>query len=316
MITSRTHSIENAFQNSEFYSGIFEKHVLSDKLVLYEFDFVGKSQVIFDIKERNDGFVYMILNLDTKQLLGLNCREVSIAIPAMANVMLYLDNKETIRFCCEIGKKYDFVLLQIHLLHFESDQKSFLDSMRKSRMFEEKLDPGRILVANLKIFETAKRLKALDKQGFGNKFIARGYINLIIGQKIKEFLKSDVHNAEMVNWRQFEIQQLQKITKEIEQHPHQQFTVKELCRKSGLSVSKLQLGFKQMHNCTVSIFIRNIRLEKALDMLHDSDLNISEIVYSVGLNSRSYFCRIFKKRYNCSPKAYQRQLKHQQLNAS
>ncbi|RXJ44361.1 helix-turn-helix domain-containing protein [Gelidibacter gilvus] len=38
-------------------------------------------------------------------------------------------------------------------------------------------------------------------------------------------------------------------------------------------------------------------------------MNISEIVYSVGLSSRSYFCRIFKKRFKCSPKLYQQRLK-------
>jgi AraC-like DNA-binding protein len=59
-----------------------------------------------------------------------------------------------------------------------------------------------------------------------------------------------------------------------------------------------------MHGRTVSDFVRNVRLEKAEDLIKNTDLNISEVVYSIGLTSRSYFCKIFKKKYDCSPKEY------------
>ena len=35
-----------------------------------------------------------------------------------------------------------------------------------------------------------------------------------------------------------------------------------------------------------------------------SKLNISEVVYSIGFTSRSYFSKIFRRKYNCSPKQY------------
>ena len=73
---------------------------------------------------------------------------------------------------------------------------------------------------------------------------------------------------------------------------------------SGLSPFKLQEGFKTTHGRTVADFIRNVRLEKAEELIKTTDLNISEIVYTIGLSSSSYFSKIFKLKYNCSPKDY------------
>ena len=82
----------------------------------------------------------------------------------------------------------------------------------------------------------------------------------------------------------------------------------------GLSASKLQEGFKDMHGRTVNNFICHIRLLKAEQLLKNSDLNISEIVYSLGWSSRSYFSKIFKEKYNCTPSFYQEQYAKGKIN--
>ena len=60
-----------------------------------------------------------------------------------------------------------------------------------------------------------------------------------------------------------------------------------------------------MHGVTVTKYIRHTRILAAEHVIKTTDLNISEVVYSIGLTSRSYFSKIFKKKYNCSPKDYQ-----------
>ena len=59
-----------------------------------------------------------------------------------------------------------------------------------------------------------------------------------------------------------------------------------------------------MHGRTVTDPVRNVRIEKSAKMIKNTDLNISEIVYSIGFASRSYFSKIFKEKYNCTPKNY------------
>ena len=47
-----------------------------------------------------------------------------------------------------------------------------------------------------------------------------------------------------------------------------------------------------------------MRLKRAAQYLAQSDTRISEIMYSVGFNSHSYFTKCFREHFGLSPKEY------------
>lgn len=49
-------------------------------------------------------------------------------------------------------------------------------------------------------------------------------------------------------------------------------------------------------------------MEKARHLMENTNLNITEITYRIGINSRSYFSKLFKERYSMSPKQYMQKL--------
>jgi AraC-like DNA-binding protein len=51
-------------------------------------------------------------------------------------------------------------------------------------------------------------------------------------------------------------------------------------------------------------FIRSIRLKKAVYLLENSQMSISQICYEVGFNTPKYFTKLFKEEYNILPSAY------------
>ncbi len=55
-----------------------------------------------------------------------------------------------------------------------------------------------------------------------------------------------------------------------------------------------------------SDYLKNIRLEKAKELLVKSDLNLSEISQAIGYSDISYFSRIFKKEFQMTPSKYRR----------
>ena len=71
-----------------------------------------------------------------------------------------------------------------------------------------------------------------------------------------------------------------------------------------LSRSQLYKKVKKEFGQSVSILIRNIRLQKAVDLLTSSQLNITEIAYKVGFTDPGYFTRCFKNYYGQSPSEY------------
>ena len=82
------------------------------------------------------------------------------------------------------------------------------------------------------------------------------------------------------------------------------FKVTEFSEAVGMSRMQLHRKLKALTGLTASEFIRSQRLKLAAELLKTSDINISEVGYSVGFNDHSYFTKCFKEVYNCTPTAF------------
>ncbi len=82
---------------------------------------------------------------------------------------------------------------------------------------------------------------------------------------------------------------------------NEQFGVSELADKVGMSRSNLLRKVKKITNLSVSQFIREVRLKRAMELCIDSSLTSSEISYKVGFSSPSYFIKCFKDYYGYPP---------------
>ncbi|MEZ5045237.1 MAG: two-component regulator propeller domain-containing protein [Saprospiraceae bacterium] len=82
------------------------------------------------------------------------------------------------------------------------------------------------------------------------------------------------------------------------------FGVVQLCRKVGMSRSQLHNKLKALTNQSASIYIRAIRLEKAKELLRNTDLNISEVAYEVGFRTALYFTQVFSEEVGVAPSVF------------
>ncbi|MCW2119987.1 AraC family transcriptional regulator [Flavobacterium sp. 7A] len=162
---------------------------------------------------------------------------------------------------------------------------------------------------NLKIFDKIQYLSTISQNGLVRSLLTNSTIYHILALEIEQH-KMDLLNSEIAanQLTQSEMEAVKVLSDYISNNPEMPYSLKYLTKKSGLSPLKLQEGFKILHNRTVTDYIRNVRVEVAENLIRTSELNISEIVYTVGLTSRSYFSKIFKAKYNCCPKHYQNNL--------
>jgi TolB-like protein/AraC-like DNA-binding protein len=82
---------------------------------------------------------------------------------------------------------------------------------------------------------------------------------------------------------------------------NEQFGVADLAREIGLSRSQVH---RKLHDATgqsISQFIREIRLQRAHEMLVDGIGTASEIAYKVGFGSPTYFSKCFVERFGYTP---------------
>jgi DNA-binding response OmpR family regulator/two-component sensor histidine kinase len=90
-------------------------------------------------------------------------------------------------------------------------------------------------------------------------------------------------------------------------HADPEFDVETLGKEIGMSRTHLYRKLKAIINQHPTEFIQTFRLKKAVLLLKNNSGNISEVAYSLGFNSLTYFTRIFKKHYGVTPSEYLQQ---------
>jgi len=78
-------------------------------------------------------------------------------------------------------------------------------------------------------------------------------------------------------------------------------TIDFLSKELGMSKSTLYRNLKILTGSSAVGFIKNIRMRKALLLLREGKMNISEVSVETGFNSPAYFTTTFKKHFGFSP---------------
>jgi AraC-like DNA-binding protein/tetratricopeptide (TPR) repeat protein len=79
------------------------------------------------------------------------------------------------------------------------------------------------------------------------------------------------------------------------------FGVRDLARESGLSLYRLSRRLNSVSRKTIVQFIREIRLQKALEMLQSGTYTVAEVSFKTGFNSPNYFNKCFHEYFGYSP---------------
>lgn len=81
-------------------------------------------------------------------------------------------------------------------------------------------------------------------------------------------------------------------------------SLEDLSTLAGVNKTTLILIFKEIYGTTPIRYINRIRLNKAKELLTNTDASVSEIAELVGFQSIHYFSRFFKAKENCTPMEY------------
>ncbi len=78
-------------------------------------------------------------------------------------------------------------------------------------------------------------------------------------------------------------------------------SIDQLARISGLNPKKLQKACNYLYGETVGNLIQRLRVERARQLLQNTELTVSEVCYKIGFSSRSYFSKIFSEHFGMLP---------------
>ncbi len=96
-----------------------------------------------------------------------------------------------------------------------------------------------------------------------------------------------------------------KITQCIQNHLSEpEFNADDIGEEVGMSKASLYRKVKTITGLTPHGLIKQYRLKKAAELLKNSSLSVSEVIYETGFNSRSYFYKSFNEMFHCHPKDF------------
>ncbi len=98
-------------------------------------------------------------------------------------------------------------------------------------------------------------------------------------------------------------EEITKIKSYILHHYAENLNAEILAKRVYLSPGYLSAIFKEETGVNLNRFIRDIRMNKAKELLENTNMKISQISKSVGISNNSYFCRSFREYFGSTPES-------------
>ena len=97
---------------------------------------------------------------------------------------------------------------------------------------------------------------------------------------------------------------IEKVHNYLEENYSKMITLEDILTVYPYSKTKLCRDFKQKYKITIFEMLTRIRLSHARNMINSNPhLKLASIAASCGFNDVSYFCKMYKRLYDCSPKS-------------
>lgn len=94
-----------------------------------------------------------------------------------------------------------------------------------------------------------------------------------------------------------------------ENYKREDLSLQDVADEVNLSIPYLSKLFRKEMGYTFVDYLTNLRIRKAIELLHDDSMKMYEIAEGIGYTSQHYFSNVFKKKMGISPIDYKRNIK-------
>lgn len=167
-----------------------------------------------------------------------------------------------------------------------------------------RIEFNNLIQNNAELTELVKKvLMEYFNKKIGYELAIKGYIYYLVVTLLRNHVQHILTQSELDD-KEATLIRFQPAFELIEKKYNEKITLSKLANTVGLSVHHFCRSFKQLTGKTTTDYINNIRLDKSIYYLKQTDYNITEIALMCGFENGNYFSRIFKKYHSTSPSQY------------
>ncbi|MEO0573180.1 MAG: AraC family transcriptional regulator [Bacteroidota bacterium] len=152
------------------------------------------------------------------------------------------------------------------------------------------------------IYQILQRLVYLYTENHPSKDF---FVSNMVQELIVRILQANVRKTFETQTRELSgTKRLAYIVQYVRKNIRNPLSIKELSEKACMSESHFYKVFKQEMGISPIDFINTERIQKAMELLQDPSINLTEVFLESGFTNRSYFNRMFKRQKGISPSNY------------
>ena len=100
------------------------------------------------------------------------------------------------------------------------------------------------------------------------------------------------------------IKKIKAIKADITEHRNGKLRLKDLSQKYGIGLTVMKDCFKAVYGKPIHAFQKEYKMQKAAQLLRDTEQSITDIAASIGYENPNKFSSAFKTMFGCSPREY------------
>ncbi len=155
--------------------------------------------------------------------------------------------------------------------------------------------------------------KMTDKHGASMAEAINGYTFYEeIRESVEELLKKYLEQYRKEAGRPCR-REISEVMRYVEEHLEEELTVARVADLAGMSESRFSHVFKEETKASFMEYVNGRKMEKARELLQNTDLRINEIAEQIGIFNPNYFSAQYKKKTGQSPNEFRKSLLQQNL---
>jgi len=233
------------------------------------------------------------------------------------SAVLYLSGETPLTAWREAGQRHQFLtaefsvdFLRRNLPRGLGQVRPFVQRVLDAKKLATAVDLSRPLTPRLRLLVSALRSPPVSGAARTMWFTAKVYevaAELFFDHTAEEtlFCTRQTHVAQ---------ERVEKAAALVRANLAEPLTLEELGQRVGCSPFYLSRTFTEQMGMTISQFLRQVRLERAADLLRSGKFNVTQAALEVGYSSVGHFSTAFHETFGCCPGLYPLQMPSQQAD--
>ena len=102
------------------------------------------------------------------------------------------------------------------------------------------------------------------------------------------------------------LDEIERATHFFNEHYNQQIIIEDYAKERGMTANWFIQSFRKITKFTPMQYILNLRMTNAMNLIDNTNYNMTQIATAIGYDNSMYFSRVFKKHTGMTPTEYKR----------